>query len=510
MPETTGNIVSLKGLNERMILGSSLDQTTSLDNVIVRNGYVQGRKGLALWDGISTAAAAQVIGLGAFYVAISASSQLLRMQPTSMQKWNSGTHAWDDITGTALNGTTSDRPNFVTLTDEGFLVFCNEGHDRPRKYTGSGNTVQLGGTPPFCMTLEGFEGFLMLGNTSSNGTFNAVGDPITITFSDVPDSNWSPCDANTMVMDESGGEIRRLLRYGKVLLCYKSDCIVQIRFVGGTTRFNRDPLPFDLGLLAPLSAVRIAEFGHIFLATDRNLYSTDGFVVKALPINVQKSLQETMTAARAPYCRGFLDIDHETYHLLYQRNGTTNFDGRLSYNYRTQEFYRGAWTGYEMTAALGYKQTNNSATQLVAANGIDNKVYEVENGTDDAGTKVSRYYDIDWNQYGSPGSKYFMGANLAFKHSTNTQVRISVAADHSHIFQYPRMHSLKGKFPSDENTRVQYSVPSPVYGSWFKLRVEFFHYGSTNVVELRELEPIIMPVHATPKDQPKQPQAQRT
>ena len=491
-----------------MQIGASFETTTSLDNVIVRNGNVFGRKGLALWDAISSAAGNIITDLAEFYAPASATSSLLRMTTNKLEVWNDSGNTWDDITGTALNGATTDRPCFATMSDEGFVVFTNEGHDRPRKYDGTGTSVELAGTPPYCKWLEPYVGFLFLFNTSTTGSFNVTADSITAYFSDVPDGDWSPCENNIIVFDESPGELRAARVFAQTLGVYKSDCIVALRFVGGLTRFNRQKLPFSLGILAPKSLQNIGEFGQIFLATDRNLYQTDLNQVKPLPPNVQKSLQETMTAAKAANARGYVDLSHETYHLLYQRNSSTYFDGRLSYNYRTGEFYRGAYTGFEFTAALGYRTTNNVNAQLVVA-GSDKKVYEQESGTDDNGTKVSRYYDLDWNQYGTSGSKWFTGANLTFTRSSNTQVRISVASDHSHIYQYPRMYALKGKFPSDVNSRVEYNVPSPIYGNWFKLRVEFFHYGSTNVVELQEIEPIIAKVSEIPMDQPNQPYAQR-
>jgi hypothetical protein len=106
--------------------------------------------------------------------------------------------------------------------------------------------------------------------------------------------------------------------------------------------------------------------------------------VQPLPIYVQKSLQETMSASKAPFASAYVDLTHETYHLLYQRNASTYFDGRLSYNYRTGEFYRGAYTGYEFTRALGYRQTNNSDSQLVVA--ASDIGFDTEGGT-------SRYGD---------------------------------------------------------------------------------------------------------------------
>lgn len=503
-------ITEFKGLDERMPLGSSLQETTSLDNVIIRNGDIFGRKGIALWDGISTATTNHIIGLWDFYVPSGdvPESTFVRMTTTTFEAWD-GAGSWLDKTGTALTGDTNTRVSFANLSDEGYMVFTNEGHDRPRKYTGTGNSSVLGGTPPYCKWLCSYKGFLFLLNTSTSGSFGSTGDSITAYFSDQPDTTWDLCAGNTIIYDESPGEIRAADVFSESMLVFKADCLVSTRFIGGIVRFERERLPFAHGILAPLSLKKCGDFGDIFLATDRNLYRTDGFHVQPLPVNVQKSLQETMTPSFAPYASACVDLDHETYHLLYRRNSSTFFDGRLSFNYRTGEFYRGAYTGRELTRIHAFKQSNNTATQIVA--GVnDKKVYELESGTDDAGTAITRYYDIDWNQYGTPGTKYLTGVNCTFKHATNVQVRISVAVDRSSKFQYPRMYSLKGRTsPSDEYVRVKYSIPSPIFGSWFKLRIEFFHYGSTNVVELNEIEPEIIPIHKTDETESKQIYAQR-
>jgi len=505
------SIVDFKGLDENMTLGSSLQVTTSLDNVIVRNGSVKGRKGIALWDGISTASADPIIGLWDFYAPAVGGSSFVRIHGTKFEQWDDGTSAWVDKTGAALSSsiTTTTRPSFANMSDEGFMVFTTEGLDRPRKYDGSGNSATLGGTPPFAKWLCPYVGFLFLFNTSTDGAFDEIADSITAYFSDQPDNSWDLCEGNTIIYDESPGEIRAADVFNESMLVLKADCLVSTRFVGGVVRFERDRLPFAHGILAPLSLKKCGDYGDIFLATDRNLYRTDGFHVQALPGNVQKALQETMTPALAPYVSACVDLSHETYHLLYQRNSSTFFDGRLSFNYRTGEFYKGVYAGRELVRIHAFKQSNDKDTQIVASVN-DKKVYELETGTDDAATAVSRFYDIDWNQFGNPGTKYLTGVNLTFVKASNVQVEVSVAIDHSSKFQYPRMMTLKGiSSPSDENVRVKYSLPSPIFGSWFKIRIKLYHYGSTNVAELLEVEPEIIPIHHTAEHESKQYMAQR-
>lgn len=506
--DRTAPIRDFRGLDELYTFGTSPDRTSSLDNVTVRNGEVSGRKGLALWDGISTAAGNVIVGMWDFYAPATAAATFLRMTTDKMEKWNDAGNSWDDITGTALNGNSLTRPSFANLSDEGFMVFTNEGADRPRRWNGSGNTATLGGTPPYAKWLCPYVGFLFLFNTSVDGTFGAVADSITAYYSDQPDVSWDLCENNTLIFDETAGEIRAADTFGENLIVFKADALIRVKFVGGQVRFDRKRLPFAHGILAPMSLKKLGELGLVFLATDRNLYITDGFSVKPLPLNIQRSLRDDMDEAKAPYVSAAVDLTRETYHLLYQRNGTTYYDGRLSWNYRTGEFTRARYASREFTRIHAFRQTNNHDTQVVAAE-ADKKVYEMDVGRLDVSTAISRYYDLDWTFFDQPGGKYLMGANLLFSKAPTCRVRVSVAEGHSPKFQYPKLFTLRPKFtPSETNVRVNYELPSPIYGTWFKLRIEFLHLGSADVATLLEIDPLIIPVHSSPADQPKQPQSQ--
>ena len=495
-------VVGWRGLNERRLVNSDPRDTSSLRNVNVRNGLVEGRKGINEWDGI-TATTTNIVGLMDHYVASTQASSLLRMTSVAVHKWNSGTSAWDDITGTALNGTSTTRPQFCQVAELNYLGFTNEGGDRPRKYTGSGNTAVWGGTPPYCKAIEYYVGFLALGNISSDGTTYS---PLDIIFSDDPDNTWTECSSTevfvtTITLDETAGELRAMKVLGPSLMCYKADAIILVRFTGGVVRFQRQRVNFPLGILAPLSLQSLGELGQIFLATDRNLYINNGTTVRPLPPNVQKILQTTLPAAKAPHVRSFVDYTTETYGLLYQRSGSMFFDGVLEFNYRTGEFTDKVYP-VEFVSALGYKQTLNSDYSRVAAS--TTLVYQLETGQDDNGTYVDRYFDVDWTQLNGPGNKYVTGGEFVFERAADCRVQISVAVDKSSKFQYPKTYSIRGDDPDETYVRVAYDIPSPIYGTWFKFRVRMFHDGSTNVVKFSEFTPELVNVNQAAVDTPSQ------
>jgi hypothetical protein len=503
MPEITVMTLSqFKGLNERRIIGQNPQETISLDNVDVRNGVVIGRKGTDEFDGITTVDAdTPILGHFAHYEPASATVSLLRMTPTKMRKWNSVTHVWDDITGTALTGTSTTRPVLHTMSDEGFSVFTNEGNDQPRKYTGSGNTATLGGDPPYAKWLCPYVGFLFLFNTSISGDFDQTADAITAYFSDTPDAVWLICDGNAMVFDESPGEILAADTFGDILGVMKSDAIVQVRFTPGRTRFVRRRLHFDRGILAPLSMQKLGQTGIIFLGSDRQLYTTDFQAVRPLPLNVQRTLQEDLNIATASQMRSFVDIDNHTYKLLYQREGSTYFDAVLKYNYLSGEFSKDIYP-VEFNSALGFRLSPTVASRQIASS--SNLTYELNLGTNDNGTAVSRFVDIDWFQYGNPGNKWMKGAEFVFKRTNECRVRISVAVDKSSKFKFPRNFSLSGNNQAEDDVRVSYQLPSPIYGSWFKFRIEMFHDGANNQVKLKEFEAEWINLHKEAQDVPKE------
>jgi hypothetical protein len=485
---------NFRGLNERLVLNSSMAETTSLDNVIVQHGVIRGRKGINKWDDITTAETdTPIIQLAMFDRIATSANTLLRFTPLKVKVWNDAGGSWDDITGTALTGTATTRIQYATIKELDSFVFTNEGEDRPRIYTGSGNTATLGGTPPHAKALEYWQGFLALGNISAAGTTFL---PINLVLSDAPNEIWETCSSAdgtvvTFIIDETPGDILALKVLGEALMIYKTDGIVEMRLSGNLTRFSRYHLDFSMGILAPLSLQNIPQVGHIMLAQDRNLYLVRGRQVQPLPPNVQKSLREVMSIAKAPFVRSAIDLENEVYNLFYQRNGVDYMDGKLSYNWRTGEFYRSVYP-VEFNSAVGYRNTQTTAWKVIASSAT--LTYELETGADDNGTAISRFYDFGDTTFGLPGDKWMTGAEFIFKKARDCRVRISVALDKSSKFVYSKTFTLQGSDPDETITKVDWQPPSPLFGTWFRVRVEMLHDAATNVCELQEFNPELIPV----------------
>jgi len=476
---TFAAIAGFEGLDETLIPGTNPKRTRSLDNVKVLNGRVLGVLGTAKYRGITGASASTVLGLMQ-YQGSDLTTSVLRLTTTAVHKLNTSTDVWDDVTGTALTGASTDLPPQSDM-HKGVLVFTNDGQDRPRKYTNSGTTAVLGGTPPFCKSLVSYLDFLILLNIATvDGTFS----PRTANYSNDYDVNWSLCEGNELNFNETAGELNCAKTVGDLVVVGKSDNINQLRHIGSPTRFFQKPLKFDQGVLAPRSMATVGNAGVIFLATDLQLYITDGQIVKPLPPLVQRKLQSTMDIAQAKWACGTAFPDNDVYHLIYPTSSSDTANrGRISYNFRTGEFYHRTYDGHQFTDIMEFRLSNITSNLLIAS-ATDDRVYQMDAADDDDdGTPIDRYYDTDWQYF--DGS--ITGARLIFRRRRDVRVKISVAADFSDKWLYPKWFDLRGSNPTKEDTEVLYRLPQPLPGRAFNLRVNFYHGGTTNVGEMHQI-----------------------
>lgn len=477
---TFANIVGFEGLDEALIPGTNPKRTRSLENVEVRNGRVKGVLGTVKYRGITAqSGTTPILGLMQ-YQGSDLTSGVLRITPTEVRKLNTGTDAWDDVTGTALTGATTDLPPQSDM-HKGVLIFTNDAQDRPRKYTNSGNTAVLTGTPPFCKALVSYLDYLILFNFSTDGT---TFFPRQARYSNDYDADWSLCEGNELTFNETAGEINCAKVAGRVVVVGKSDALIQLRWVGSPTRFFQERIAFDQGVLAPRSMAVVGNAGVAFLATDSQLYFCDGQVVKPLPPRVQRKLQSTMDLAQGKWACGTAFADSDVYHLIYPTSTSDTANrGRITVNIRTGEFSHRTYAGHQFTDIMEFRLSNITANLLIAS-ASDDRVYQMEAADDDDdGTPINRYYDADWQHF--DGS--FTGARLVFRRRRDVRVKISIAVDFSDRWLYPKWFDLRGDNATKEDTEVLYRVPQPIPGRAFNLRVNFYHNGTTNVGELHQI-----------------------
>jgi hypothetical protein len=497
-------ILGLQGVDERLIPGIIQQTTRDSRNVWYRYGQVLGRNGLETLYSGQSAAADSVDGLFP-YTKIGGTKYLIRVTQTTVAEYREATNVWTVITGTALTGTAGTLVDHTVIDDT--VIFTN-GKDRVRKWAGAGNTAEIAASVNvWSKTCEAYVGFLMLGNYSTDGTtFNGV----TIIFADDWDSSdeWDPCQTNLIKVDETPGEILAMKVLDRSLMVYKRDGVVKITFATGQVRFRHDLMPFDLGILAPHSLVAINRVGHIFLATDKQLYLNDGTTIRALPENLFSTLRG-MDNTNAPNAQAGHDFIRNHYSLFMPgSSGADNMDKRIDFNYRTQQFsvhdYNEDATDIHRVSQFDFATAASAESVLVAA-GDDKLVYRLDSDEQDNGITFTKYWTSDWTNLGFIGDKMFAGCTLSVKRSVGARMRVSVAQDQQKTFRHAQLFDLSGTDVVSDEIVVKYRI-TPILGHNFNIKVDFYHDVATAVTELRYVFGHYIPVSGYPAEQ--QPESQ--
>jgi hypothetical protein len=486
-----------KGRDDSIHPGLNSEKTTDQSNTRYQFGHVYSRGGLNKFNAIATPSSAAIIGLGAYNREANATSNVItRMLPTAFEYYGAG--AWNVVTGTALNGTTTTRPQFVNHKNN--LIFTNEGKDQPRKFTSTlGNTATLGGTPPYCKTLVDYLSYLMLGNISGDGSFSDTAYGwYAIQYSDDFDNNWSLCSGNILYVNETPGSIVRLEKLGKSLIVYKDDGLVVLTWVGGQSQFQKYKLPTEVGCVAPLSVVNCADTGHYFLGFDGQIYNvTPYFHVRSISnAQLSETLPTTIGLNKLAYARGFSWPSKNLYILLYDRTGLSGqlLDSYIALNYRTGEFQSGQ-LGVQVIAGTNFRSTNLVDFQLLLSTTTLVEEFETGGATDDDGVATNRYHTTNWIKLDEEGN--FYGLRIAVERSAYSRIAVSWAKDFDEKFVDLQNFSLKGGNLRDKITELQYKI-QPSLCSWVRVKIEFFHDAANMTPQVERIGLVYEPIHTTP------------
>lgn len=476
MAERTVSIGQFRGLNDYAVPEADASVTRSLNAVFTKNGRIIGAPGLQKFDNISTAASSSIIKLMPFYTSALVPT-IYRMRPLAVDQYVQSSHSWTNVTGTALNGFIYTIPQHVVHKDT--LVFTNEGADRPRYLTGSGNSAVLGGTPPYAKMLWQGWGFMFLGNISDDGiTFI----PRQARYSDDFLVNWDLCAGNELNFNETNGELVAGSTLANEVVIGKSDSIFKLEFIGGQVRFSQPKLLSSQGVLAPESMKVIEDIGvSVFLSPDIRLRFCNGIKVEVVPASVQRKLDETMDPENARWAFGEVYPDKDHYSLYYQAIGDTGISNQIIMNFRTGEMNHRVYPDQAFTSAALIRR-NNIHRFLLSSETL---VYEEDYTFPTAdGSRIDRYYDVDWSSLGLNGEKWLKGVEFTTVKKRGGRVAVSVAADGGSTFELEKFYTLNNLPSSGEFARLVYRIDPGLRGTTHKIRIRIFHDESGNAVEI--------------------------
>ena len=490
-------IRDFKGFSEGLVPGANPQLSPDAANVKFKWGRVFSRGGMTEFQAVTTAASpTPIIGLFNFKKP-SGTHELLRMLTSAVEKFSGG--VWSDITPvTALTGTSTTRPQYDTISDgDGVmnLVFTNEGEDTPKRYTGTGDFSDIGGTPPYAKVIHNYLKILFLGNISDSGAFTDVVDGhFTGRFSEDWTATWDPCDNNTIVLDETPGAWIASETYMRSMWCAKTDGIVKVTFTGSELRFNQELITGDVGVVAPLSFKRVGQKGIMFLGTDGLIYLLTATSVTPISYGfITDLLTSRLSSNKLQFARAVVDSEDDTYYLIYDRTGLSGQanDSYIAYNYLSGEWSHG-FIGQSVYACEVFKATEYVSEDVLLAESALVDTFDDLAATDDNSTAVSRYWTTGWQRIGEEG--WLNGVKVNCKRATDTRIKVDVALNlEENGWIDSQTFALRGGSPNDENVEVTWRTP-PKLAEWYNVRVRMVHNAASAQAIVNSVTPIVTPI----------------
>jgi len=202
----------------------------------------------------------QVMGLGKLELSTGV-SYLVRTSKTKIEKYNTSTLVWDSISASDFTGGNDDHFFFTNVSEEGLLIVTN-GFNQLRKWTGTGNTAALGGSPPKAKFVSYLSPYTFLAYTDDGTGFN----PWNIQWSDTGNSEeWSDGNAGSALLGSEPSPIKNIMRLNEYMAVYKEHSLWLGQKVSTSDVFLFDLVLSGVGL-AGSRCVAEREGYHYFMS----------------------------------------------------------------------------------------------------------------------------------------------------------------------------------------------------------------------------------------------------
>lgn len=226
------------------------------------------------------------------------SLRLFRMTKKNLQRYNTITGAWDDLTGTDLTGTETDFFSDCVVTESDLFLFTNRGIDNIRKYDGSGNSADLGGSPPKCRYMDYITPYVMLGFIVQGG--NSLVTKVQWCDTGQPEI-WSGGNSGSQLLSDDPSHIRQLKKLRDYAMVYKELSVYRGRKVSTSSIFDfGGPFSSGKGLYSPRALASDGE-NHYYMGLF-DFHKNDGVRIVDIGGPVREYLFNRLNRSRNETC----------------------------------------------------------------------------------------------------------------------------------------------------------------------------------------------------------------
>lgn len=265
----------------------------------------------------------------------------VRIGLDKIEKYDAANDTWDDITGSDLTGATTDLIDTALPLLSGKEILCiTNNKDAIRKWTASGNTADLGGTPPICKFIQEYRTYLVCANIGGGTDISQR-----VQWSDTADpENWSSGNSGAVDLIEDGGEITGLNIFANYVAVHKRGSIYLGYLVSSTDVFRFDRKATGRGTIANNTIVNLPTGEQIFLASD-GIAVFNGVSATLIEAPINEEIRDEMDDSLAYKSWAVLVKDKDEVWMGIPLSGQASPETVYKFNYKTRVLYKDSRTG---------------------------------------------------------------------------------------------------------------------------------------------------------------------
>lgn len=288
---------------------------------------------------------------------------VIRLGLTKTELLDQNANTWSDVNHAPWTGTTADRFDFAfpVLAGVKIMVITN-GVDVIRKYTGTGLTAVLGGSPPLARYCIAYGGYVILFYTTEAGTtyylrarWSDTGQP----------EVWSGGNAGAAELLEDEDDITGVGVFGDYVTVHKQGSIFVGYLVSTSQVFRFDRKNTGAGAISHDTIRNLPTGEQIFLARD-GFRLFNGITAPLIESPVMDELRTQMNPQFLAKATAVVVKERDEYWCGIPIGGSSEPEVVYKYNYRTGHVYKDLHANlttlaqYERINKLTWDQKTNS------------------------------------------------------------------------------------------------------------------------------------------------------
>lgn len=317
----------------------------------------------------------------------------IRIGLETVEYYQSGISDWTDITGKSLTGSTNDLVDTAVPVLSGKRILCiANGIDAIRKWTGTGNTEDLGGTPPVAKFIQEYKTYLVCAHILG-GTDIAQ----RVQWCDTADpETWDSGNAGSVDLIEDGEDITGLSLFGDYVSVHKPSSIYLGSLVSSNDIFRFDRRSVGKGTIANHTIINLPTGEQIYLADD-GLRLFNGVSAPLVSSTANEEIRDGLNKEYAFKSWAVLVSEEDEVWIGIPIGSETTPDTIYKYNYVTGKLYKDTRTS--ITAAWRAITAQSSVTWDELVGSWDEQTWRWNDAFVNASFTDIFFGDISGNAY---------------------------------------------------------------------------------------------------------------